>query len=54
MVASVLLGLLTYVILRRVDGSRRVTFTVGNGRLEVRGDLFAESFFLAELDLQNA
>jgi hypothetical protein len=54
LIVAPLLGLFTYFIILRCDGSRRVTFTVGNGRLEVRGDFFGETFSLSDLDLEHA
>lgn len=47
-------GLFLYYLFRRFDGSQRVTFAVGAGKLAVRGDFFADSFFLSELDLARA
>jgi hypothetical protein len=47
-------GVGLYLLLRWFDGSRRVTFVIGDGCLAVRGDVFGETIVLAELDPARA
>lgn len=54
LVGGGLFGAALYLLLRVFDGSRRVAFAVGDGRLAVRGDVFAETIALADLDLEKA
>jgi hypothetical protein len=43
------------VITRYFDRSRRLTFVVGDGKLEVKGDpMFSETFALSEFDLDRS
>ncbi|PAW61115.1 MAG: hypothetical protein B9S34_16520 [Opitutia bacterium Tous-C1TDCM] len=54
LVGGGLFGVALYLLLRAFDGSKRVAFAVGAGRLEVRGDVFAETIALADPDLERA
>lgn len=47
-------GLVLYALLRCFDGSRRVTFMIGDGRLAVRGEVFGETIALTDLDPARA